>query len=166
MGLCPAVPPIPDAMKTCSLLLSLVWILPACQSAPKAELAAADVAAIRALDATFCKLVVDGDWAQLAKTYYTADAVVMAPNAPVANGHAELITLLKAFPDVTHMELASTDIVGVGDLAYARGAWSMTFQTPAGELKDQGKCLAILRRQADGSWKAERDIWNSDLPAK
>ena len=100
----------------------------------------------------------DGQLVRSAELYLAKGSPKVSPE--------QLIALLKAFPDVTHMELASTDIVGVGDLAYARGAWSMTFRTPAGEQKDQGKCLAIFRRQADGSWKAERDIWNSDLPAK
>jgi ketosteroid isomerase-like protein len=33
-------------------------------------------------------------------------------------------------------------------------------------VADRGKYLAVWKKQADGSWKIEADMWNSDLPAK
>ena len=57
------------------------------------------------------------------------------------------------------------EIQGQGDMAYDRGTYSMAV-TPAGAapIEDHGKYLTIWRKQADGSWKVARAIFNSDLP--
>jgi ketosteroid isomerase-like protein len=56
----------------------------------------------------------------------------------------------------------------------AAGDWAMEYaiekvkDTPVdgGEaLEDVCKGIIIYRRQADGSWRVARDMWNSDLPA-
>jgi ketosteroid isomerase-like protein len=31
-------------------------------------------------------------------------------------------------------------------------------------MEDRGKTLNVWKRQADGSWKLHRDIWNSNMP--
>ena len=31
-------------------------------------------------------------------------------------------------------------------------------------VNDTGKYVCVWKKQADGSWKAEVDTWNSDLP--
>lgn len=148
-----------------SVPFATLLLAAACQSSPTAALGDADRAAIRALDATFVKLVLAGDWPALAVAYYAPDAIVMPPNEGLATGRAGIEASLKGWPPVQSMTLHSDDIVGAGDLAYARGTWEMTVKTPQGPVADKGKCLAIFRRQPDGSWKAVRDIWNSDLPA-
>ena len=51
------------------------------------------------------------------------------------------------------------------DLAYDRGTYSMTVTPPgAAPIEDRGKYLTIYRKQADGSWKIARVMFNSDLP--
>jgi ketosteroid isomerase-like protein len=50
-------------------------------------------------------------------------------------------------------------------LAYDRGTYSMTITPPgAAAIEDRGKYLTIYRKQADGSWKVLRVMYNSDLP--
>ena len=52
-----------------------------------------------------------------------------------------------------------------GDLVYVVGTYTLT--TKAGKAKpvvDRGKYLAVWKKQDDGSWKAEANTWNSDLP--
>ena len=53
-----------------------------------------------------------------------------------------------------------------GDLAYVSGTYEETMTDASRKPgKDRGKYLAIFKKQADGTWKCIRDIWNSDLPA-
>jgi ketosteroid isomerase-like protein len=41
----------------------------------------------------------------------------------------------------------------------------MTVQPRGGrEIKDKGKFVVVWKRQADGSWKIVRDVYNSDVP--
>ncbi len=42
---------------------------------------------------------------------------------------------------------------------------SMVASVPGGaDFKDRGNFVAVWRREADGSWKRARNIWNSMLP--
>jgi hypothetical protein len=58
------------------------------------------------------------------------------------------------------------EIVGYGDMAYAVAAYTETFSIAGVEepIYDEGKILAILREQTDGSWLFTRWMWASDLP--
>jgi ketosteroid isomerase-like protein len=58
------------------------------------------------------------------------------------------------------------ELEGRGDVAYARGSYSMKIAVPGAPapVDEKGKYVEIWRRQADGSWKLARDIFNSDLP--
>ena len=69
-------------------------------------------------------------------------------------------------PAVSNAKGAVTDVVGYGDLAYSRGNYSMTLTIPGVPMpiEEQGKFVQIYRKQADGSWKMTREIYNSDLP--
>jgi len=62
--------------------------------------------------------------------------------------------------------VSDRDVVLAGDWAIEHGNFDWTVVPVAGgaEVRDQGKFVAIWRRQADGSWKLARDIWNSSLP--
>ena len=53
-----------------------------------------------------------------------------------------------------------------GDLAFARGTYSANRTPVSGgnPIQTDGKFMTILQRQADGSWKIYRDIFNSNVP--
>ena len=59
------------------------------------------------------------------------------------------------------------EVDGQDDFAFARGKYaeSFTVNEVEGTIEDSGKVLATLRRQADGSWRFSRWMWNSDLPS-
>jgi ketosteroid isomerase-like protein len=96
---------------------------------------------------------------------YTEDAITLPPNQAAVQGKAAIQASDEAFPPYSNFQEQSLEIEGQGDLAYDRGTYSMTM-TPAGvaPFEDRGKYLAIWRKQADGSWKISRVIYNSDLP--
>ncbi len=129
-----------------------------------AGLPEAEQAAIRQAEASFVKLVNARDW-KGAVAAYAEDSIVLLPNQAAAQGKAAIQAWLEALPPLSDFQLHGVEIEGRGDLAYCRGTYSMRV-APAGAapIEDRGKYIAIWRKQADGSWKVLRDIWNSDLP--
>jgi uncharacterized protein (TIGR02246 family) len=96
------------------------------------------------------------------------DGVLMPPNHAAVHGRSALDAYFRARFAGTRFRFSftSSDIQIAGDvafewLAYATMAW------PAGggeAVEDTGKGLHVYRRQPDGSWKLELDIWNNDRP--
>ena len=99
--------------------------------------------------------------------YAAADAIGMAPNRPAVRGveahrqfwgegFAAAKSLFFVFPE--ELEL-------LGDVAIDQHRWVLDSMPKRGgrPVHDEGKGIWIWRRQADGSWKVSRGIWNSDL---
>ena len=130
-----------------------------------AALTEADKAAMRAVDQKFVAAVLAKDWAAAA-TVYTADASFMPPNGPLVKGSAAIQAWMPSLPPLTTFTLEAQQIDGVGDFAYARGVYTMSFTLPGATAptEDHGKYLVIGRKQADGSWLISEDIFNSDVP--
>ncbi len=158
-------------------ILVVATLLGACSSSARraraddgtAPLAAADLAAIRATDTAFISAVAAGDAAGVA-AIYLPDARVLPQNAPSVQGRDAVQKLWGGLIDAYRLKLdvASDEIEGRGDLAYARGRYTLD-GTPKAKgtspLHDQGKFLQILRRQPDGTWRFAVDMSSSDLPA-
>jgi uncharacterized protein (TIGR02246 family) len=125
-----------------------------------------DVAAIRGNSDTYTQLTLAGDFAGLA-AMFTEDAVRMPPNAPALEGRTAIQAFAEAYySTITEFESTTTEVGGAGDVAFARGTYSLT-ATPEGALEpvsDSGKWMAICKRQPDGTWLMTANIWNSDLP--
>ena len=53
-------------------------------------------------------------------------------------------------------------------MVYSQGTYTMTVsnQKTKKPMTDKGKFLTVYMKQADGSWKAVSDTFNSDSPAK
>ncbi len=144
---------------------ALLFLASGCGPAAPAAISDADKAAMEALDQSFAKQAVGGDYAALVKSYYTEDAIAMAPNMPSSNGHAAIEAMLHTFPPITAFQIRTDEIVGMGDMAYVRGHYAMTMAPPGmAAVSDSGKYLEIFKKQADGSWKVIRDMFNSDVP--
>lgn len=152
--------------------LTMVLALAACQPAAEAPseapaqptFTADDEAAIRGMLEKYVENFAM-DWESTA--YYTADAVRMPPNAPMIQGTAAIQELWNALPPRTGFTITPQVIAGDGDLAYARGAYTIDLAPPdADPVSTVGKWHAIYERQADGSWLCVSDIWNSDAPAE
>jgi uncharacterized protein (TIGR02246 family) len=150
----------------------------ACRSAPGASppagssaaepLAAADIAAIRAADSAFSGAAGAGDAAAVASGYLP-DARLLPPNAGTVEGREAIQKFWAGLLDAYRVRLdaVSDEIEGRGDLAYARGHYTLdgTAKAAGGApLHDNGKFLEILRRQPDGSWRLAVDMYSSSLP--
>jgi ketosteroid isomerase-like protein len=153
-------------MRRTSLVVStLLLSAAACQPPAPAGLTDKDKATIDSLDQKFTGLAIKGDFDGLVSAYYSDDAVLLPPNAPPATGHAAIVAFFRTFPPITAFQLHTAEIEGAGDLAYLRGHYVMTMTPPGGPaMADSGKYLEIWRKQSDGSWKAARDMFSSDVP--
>ncbi len=146
-------------------VVSLVAALAACQPAAPAGLSAADQAAVRAADDAAARHIIAKDWAGWAGDF-TEDAILMPNNGDPVTGRAGIQAWASGFPPFSDFKVSLEEVEGRGDLAYGRGTYSMMITPPGAQapVHDHGKYLAIYRKQADGSWKASRDIFNSNVP--
>jgi ketosteroid isomerase-like protein len=131
----------------------------------------ASVDAVRAADAQWAKAAaahdVDGTIA-----FYSDDAIVMPPNAPMIQDKASERKAWAAIL-VPGVEISWTagKVVAAnsGELVYDVGMYTLITKSGKGKVKTQttdgGKYLAVWKKQADGSWKAIADAWSSDKPA-
>ncbi|MGD2153820.1 MAG: SgcJ/EcaC family oxidoreductase [Gemmatimonadales bacterium] len=128
-----------------------------------------DVAAINDLaERRMVEALLAEDFAAFA-ALFTEDAVRMPPNEPLHEGRAaiEAWTTSNWGPlTTTEFTQRALEIDGRGDLAYVRGVYSATVEVPGvpEPITEDGKMLAILRKQPDGSWLVSRAIYNADAP--
>ncbi len=66
--------------------------------------------------------------------------------------------MFEEFRGTTNLEII--EVVDSGDWAYQWATY--TLETP--EFSDAGQLFEVFKRQADGSWKIHRSIFNSDSP--
>ncbi len=156
-----------NSARTLFAALTLALAAAACQ--PPAQeagpLSAEEMAAVRMALDSWTELYRAGDYEGLA-ALYAADAVSMPPNAPAVKGRAAIQAHWAGEPmDVTEYSETYVEIDGRDDLAYVWGTYSLSGTLPDGmAMSDQGKYVAILKKQADGSWRFTREIYSSDLP--
>lgn len=146
--------------------LGLMTALIGCQPSANQSTAAAD--AVRAADIAWEKAFSSKNLAG-AVAFVESTGSILPPNAPIAAGPAAVRALFDGFyalPALNlHWQATSVEAARSGDLAYSSGTYAMTFNGPSGKpLGDRGKYVTVWRKQADGSWKVVRDVFNSDLP--
>jgi uncharacterized protein (TIGR02246 family) len=124
--------------------------------------------AIQELDAEFMKAASAKDAAALVRAFYAPDAVLMPPNRPAVEGREQIQGFLQGLMDsgLTEIKLETTTTASGEALAYGRGRYTLSLAPPGGApVRDVGKYVVVYRRQANGSWRAVADIFNSDQPA-
>ena len=133
------------------MTLPLLAGLAACQGSVP-DLSAADKAAVQATLDKYAKAAVANDWDTWGTTLAN-DVFYSPPNLAPMTGRAAAVTWAKTFPKVVSLEPKVDEISGRGDLAYARGTYTLVVTMPDGSpMTDHGSFLEIHRKQADGSW--------------
>ncbi|MGD2217242.1 MAG: SgcJ/EcaC family oxidoreductase [Gemmatimonadales bacterium] len=155
-------------MKRMGVLAVAALMVTACQPATQqAGLAEEDVAAINALLDEVTEAELAADWVSVAGVM-TEDVISMPANMPLMQGRDAWLAWVESMGiAVTELSLDVVEIDGRGDLAYARLAYSEAFtvEGAAEPVEEAGKCLWMMRKQDDGSWRLSTWICNSDLPA-
>jgi len=121
-----------------------------------------DRSAISNLEKTYLESILSKDETGL-RTVLADDAITMPPNAPANVGIEAIINGVKESPALKEASTEYDEIEGIGELAYARGTFAVIVQVnDTTELPVNGKFMEVWKKQADGSWKLSRDIWNSN----
>ena len=124
-------------------------------------------AAIEAANAKFSEAFARGD-AKALSAMYTSDAIAFPPDNELIRGNQAIGEFWKATRDsgVQSAALTTIDVGRSGDVAYEVGKVSLKVQAVGKEPTTMAaKYVVVWMRQADGSWRLHRDIWNS-LPPK
>jgi len=154
-------------MKTISAVLLALALTLTSACAPKVN-DPADVQAIRALMDGYFKAANAKDSAAL-QAVLTDKTILIEPHMAPLVGRDAIGKMHQAFVDNfdTDAKGPAIDVRVTGDLAVAYGRYTETI-TPKDEAlaaaKASGHWLAVLQRQADGAWKWDWVIANSDQP--
>jgi uncharacterized protein (TIGR02246 family) len=153
------------------LCLAVAALAVGCANAPAPpppDTRAADVQAVKDVEAASFKDLAtkDDNWV----SYFAEDASGLYPGAATLNGKAAIkaaMTPYLADPNFS-LTFQSTRTVASkgGDMVYSQGTYTMTTTNPKTKkpMTDKGKYLTVYTKQADGSWKAVADTYNSDSP--
>jgi uncharacterized protein (TIGR02246 family) len=125
-------------------------------------------AAIAAIDKKFMEDANRGDAAAGAAAY-TDNAILMPPNNSPLEGKQAIekyLTEIASQFQASNFQLSILEVDAQGDTTIVRGTYSANFTIPGVDapMEDRGKTLQVWKKQADGSWKIHRDIWNSNMP--
>jgi uncharacterized protein (TIGR02246 family) len=136
-----------------------------------AETSPAERGGIEQLHQEDVRATLSGDVHQLA-SLWDEDGVLMAPDAPTLIGRKEIETELQKDKDENPESKPVGYTPQVADLQVANG-WAVEWGSFDAQTQDnsqkqpasfRGRFLRVLKKQADGSWKFSRVMWN--LPAK
>ncbi len=101
--------------------------------------------------------------------YYADDAVLLAPNAPIAADKKSIrdswAGLLGPKTSVS-WKWSKIEVAQSGELAYIYGSYKLTIgaSSESGPVNDAGMFLEVWKKQLSGKWKCIVDTYNSDLP--
>ena len=98
---------------------------------------------------------------------WTEEGVQMPPGVPANVGKENIYSSLLGFMEIfsfSNMQIQTEEVQVVGDWAYARGTYTVTYIPNDGSdpIFIDGKYMSIFQKQSDGSWKLHRDIFNSN----
>jgi uncharacterized protein (TIGR02246 family) len=161
-------------MRNTSLIvcLALIALSAGCSNPPPApppDTRPADLQAVKDVEAAWVKDMATKD-ADKYVSYFAEDGCALYPGAGILNGKAAIkasVAPYLADPNFS-LTLESTRAMASkgGDMVYSQGTYTMTTTNPKTKkpITDKGKYLTIYTKQADGSWKAVADTYNSDSP--
>jgi uncharacterized protein (TIGR02246 family) len=152
--------------------LALAVLTVGCANAPAPpppDTRAADVQAVKNVEAAWIGDVVNKD-ADKFVSYFAEDGSGLYPGAGILNGKAAIKAAFAPYFADPNFSLTfqSTRAMASkgGDMVYSQGTYTMTMTNPKTKkpMTDKGKYLTVYTKQADGSWKAIADTYNSDSP--
>jgi len=117
----------------------------------------------------------DAEWAALASTgtdvdrilsYWTDDAVLVAPGMPSVVGKTALREYVLSSLDIPGFNITWTSggvhLSPDGNVAYMFARNAVTMNGADGEpVTTVGRAVTIWRRDLDGQWRCAVDIWNA-----
>lgn len=102
---------------------------------------------------------------QIAKldSIYSEDAAILPPDSPIIRGRENIKQFWSKLileGGLSEAPLNTVEAELLGDAACEVGTAQLTFQGQNGTSQISVKYIVVWKRDADGSWKWHRDIWN------
>ena len=146
-----------------ALLAFLMLTSAACSDSHEANATSAESALMQA-DIALARAATNKEMDQFYASILE-DAVLLAPNAPIAEG-PESFGMLFELPAVAlKWKPVYANVSGSGDLGYTFGTYELSFDDPSGvRIVDNGKYMTVWKKGTDGSWKVAADMFNTSLP--
>ncbi len=164
----PSTHPWGLTMRLATVLPCSVVLLAGCTAPPALDLEAERNALMNADRSWYEAYSVSQDPVQAFADKVVDDAVLLPPDAPIAEGKDAIrsaIAGLVAMPGFTVSWMpAAADVGSGGDLGYTRGTYEMSFDGPDEPVHIVGKYLTVWKKQADGTWMVVADMFNADAP--
>ena len=128
------------------------------------EISQADKAAVQATIDKYVETAIAANWDAWGQTL-TSDVFYSPPNLAPMKGRDAAVAFGKTFPKIVSLTPSVHEITGRGDLAFARGSYTLVVTLPDGKpMTERGVFLEIHRRQPDGSWPYTHLIYHSSEP--
>jgi ketosteroid isomerase-like protein len=148
--------------KLCMILPMLLILTGPIRAGEPRGLSDRDIAAIKAAEKAWGEAALARDW-EKASMFYTADAIILPPNAAAIEGRENIRKHFGTFPPLSKLDISVLETRGEGHLAYVRGAYTMTVpQDKSAPITETGKFIEIRLRQPNGEWLISRDMYSSD----
>ena len=95
-------------------------------------------------------------------TYYAPDATVYPPGMPLVTGAGPILDTFTQMASSPGFALEITpvnaQVAAAGDVGWTTGTYKMSMTG----VTENGKYVAVWRKQPDGNWKVVEDIFNAD----
>ena len=140
--------------KFTTVLVALLAI--GCSESPET-----DLDGLRAMEAEW-QAGFDARNAAAIAAVYADNGAVLPPNGTTVHGRAAVEAFWAEFMSSgIGGEINDTEVYASGDLGYKVGSYVIT--DPGGMTIDVGKYIEVWR-YADGKWRMQHEIFNSDMP--
>ena len=102
-------------------------------------------------------------------SFLDQSAVVAPPGEPVLRGKDKIVTWYKDFLAkyrTSSLQLSDKEIFAGRDWAveFGRFSWELKPTNGSAAVLDRGSYMQVWKRQASGSWRFAREVWNSSEP--
>ena len=147
----------------CLAMLGAILCVSGCASVPYSGDAREE---LLRTDRAWSTAASEGKDAERIISFWTDDAKITAPGAPVISGKSAIRSFVQQSLATPGFKISwvpeQASVSADGTLGYTTGTNSSTFPGPDGKLvTTAGRYVAVWRRDASGTWKCVEDIWNS-----
>ena len=125
-----------------------------------------DRTALRRTDEEWSALAAQGADVDRIVSYWSDDAKVYPPGAPILEGKQAIRNFIAASLTtpgfMVSWEPAEVVVAPGESISYTAGRNRLTFPDSSGNIVTSlGRYVTVWRKNADGAWKCVIDIWNS-----